>query len=76
MLEKIPILKKLQALEQKAGKDVTLKVSSAESDKPTAEPKPEAKPNPKRDPKSGPRREPKQEPKRQHIENGAEITQT
>ncbi|KAL7870937.1 hypothetical protein SRHO_G00084340 [Serrasalmus rhombeus] len=72
MLEKIPILKKLQDLEQKAGKDVTLKVSSAESDKPTAEPKPEAKPNPKRDTKSRPRREPKKEPKHKHIENAAE----
>ncbi|XP_036441431.1 methenyltetrahydrofolate synthase domain-containing protein isoform X1 [Colossoma macropomum] len=72
MLEKIPILKKLRALEQKAGNDVTLKVSSAESVKPAAEPKPEAKPNPKRDPKSRPRHEPKQEPKRQYIENGAE----
>ncbi|KAL6478784.1 hypothetical protein MHYP_G00122170 [Metynnis hypsauchen] len=64
MLEKIPILKQLRALEQKAGKDVPLKVSSAESDEPTAEPK--------CDPESRPRCEPEQEPKHQHIENGAE----
>ncbi|XP_062861277.1 methenyltetrahydrofolate synthase domain-containing protein isoform X2 [Trichomycterus rosablanca] len=61
MLEKIPILKKLRALEQKAGKDVRLKVSPSESENAKREPKPEAKPssdskhslthNPKRDPK-------------------------
>ncbi|XP_072551177.1 methenyltetrahydrofolate synthase domain-containing protein isoform X2 [Salminus brasiliensis] len=63
MLEKIPILKKLRTLEQKAGKDVSLKVSTAECEKPKEAPKAEAKPNPKR----RPRREPMQEPKRQHL---------
>lgn len=49
MLEKIPILKKLRALEQKAGKDVTLKVCSAKSSKTKQERKPELKlcPDPK-----------------------------
>ncbi|GAA6093849.1 methenyltetrahydrofolate synthase domain-containing protein isoform X1 [Tachysurus ichikawai] len=46
MLEKIPILKKLRAFEQKAGKDVTLKVSSAESVKIKQEYKPKHEPNP------------------------------
>ncbi|KAI4875251.1 hypothetical protein NFI96_026447 [Prochilodus magdalenae] len=68
MLDKIPILKKLRALEQKAGKDVTLKVSSVESEKPKVEPKPEAKPNPKRDPKN----RPQQDPRHKHNESGAE----
>lgn len=53
MLEKIPILKKLRALEQKAGKDVMLKVSSAESMKTKQEHKPEPKPGP--DPKHHPK---------------------
>ncbi|XP_017321705.3 methenyltetrahydrofolate synthase domain-containing protein isoform X2 [Ictalurus punctatus] len=53
MLEKIPILKKLRALEQKAGKDVMLKVSSAESMKTKREHKPEPKPGP--DPKHHPK---------------------
>ncbi|KAG9272946.1 methenyltetrahydrofolate synthase domain-containing protein [Astyanax mexicanus] len=63
MLQKIPILKKLRALEQKAGKDVTLRAPPAECEKLKEEPKEEAKPNPKR----RPRREPKQDPKPQHI---------
>ncbi|XP_060734811.1 methenyltetrahydrofolate synthase domain-containing protein isoform X2 [Tachysurus vachellii] len=46
MLEKIPILKKLRAFEQKAGKDVTLKVSSAESVKIKQEYEPKHEPNP------------------------------
>ncbi|XP_027015033.1 methenyltetrahydrofolate synthase domain-containing protein isoform X1 [Tachysurus fulvidraco] len=46
MLEKIPILKKLRAFEQKAGKDVTLKVSSAESVKIKQGYKPKHEPNP------------------------------
>lgn len=43
MLGKIPILKQLRALEQKAGKDVTLKVCSAECVKTKHEHKPELK---------------------------------
>ncbi|KAK3570962.1 hypothetical protein QTP86_031236, partial [Hemibagrus guttatus] len=52
MLEKIPILKKLRASEQKAGKDVRLKVSSAENVKTKQEqkPKPEPKPCPASEP--------------------------
>ncbi|XP_060778803.1 methenyltetrahydrofolate synthase domain-containing protein isoform X1 [Neoarius graeffei] len=49
MLEKIPILKKLRALEQKAGKEVMLKVSSAESVKTKQEHEPELSPDPKHD---------------------------
>lgn len=57
MLEKIPILRKLRALEQKAGKDVTLKGRCAESVKTKQESKPEPKPSP--DPKHDLRHEPK-----------------
>lgn len=55
MLEKIPILKKLRASEQKAGKDVRLKVSPAESvktkqeHKPKPQPSPASEPDPRRD---------------------------
>ncbi|XP_060774247.1 methenyltetrahydrofolate synthase domain-containing protein-like [Neoarius graeffei] len=49
MLEKIPILKKLRALEQKAGKEVMLKVSSTESVKTKQEHEPELSPDPKHD---------------------------
>lgn len=54
MLGKIPILKKLRALEQKAGKDVNLRVCSAES---VEEHK--AEPNPSPDPKQHLRHDPK-----------------
>ncbi|KAB5575184.1 hypothetical protein PHYPO_G00217940 [Pangasianodon hypophthalmus] len=59
MLEKIPILKKLRALEQKAGKDVTLKVSSAESVKTKQEHKPKPEPEASPDPKHDLRHDPK-----------------
>ncbi|XP_030622214.1 methenyltetrahydrofolate synthase domain-containing protein isoform X2 [Chanos chanos] len=47
MLEKIPILKKLRALEQKAGKDVTLKKTSVGGEENEGL-KQDPKPNPKR----------------------------
>ncbi|XP_063044035.1 methenyltetrahydrofolate synthase domain-containing protein isoform X1 [Engraulis encrasicolus] len=52
MLAKIPILKKLRALEQEAGKDVTLKPS------PEGEGKPDKPDRPRREPARGPRRNP------------------
>ncbi|XP_062404920.1 methenyltetrahydrofolate synthase domain-containing protein isoform X1 [Sardina pilchardus] len=60
MLEKIPILKKLRALEQEAGKDVTLK-KSPEGGERASRPRTEPRSDPKRDPK-GPseRRRPKE----------------
>lgn len=54
MLENIPILKKLQALEQKAGKDVKLKECSAEiveERKAQLNPSPDPKPDLRHDPK-------------------------
>lgn len=57
MLGKIPILKQLRALEQKAGKDVTLKVCSAESVKTKHVHKPELKSS--LDPKHDLRHDPK-----------------
>lgn len=59
MLEKIPILKKLRALEQKAGKEITLKMSSGESVKTKQEYKPEPKAKPSPDPKHDLRHDPK-----------------
>ncbi|XP_066540439.1 methenyltetrahydrofolate synthase domain-containing protein isoform X1 [Hoplias malabaricus] len=73
MLEKIPILKKLRSLEQKAGKDVTLKVSTAKNEKPNAKPTLDSKLNPKHTAKSRPRCEPKEEPNHQHIGDGAVV---
>lgn len=60
MLEKIPILKKLQALEQEAGKDVTLKKSPEGGEK-TNRPRREPTSDPQRDPKGlSERRRPKE----------------
>lgn len=50
MLEKIPILKKLRALEQEAGKDVTLKTSPEGGERAN---------RPRREPASDPKRAPK-----------------
>lgn len=72
MLVKIPILKKLRALEQKAGKDVTLKLFYAGNEKTKEEPQSKAKPSPKHDPKNRSRCELKQEHKLQHLCDGAE----
>ena len=58
MLEKIPILKKLRALEQQAGKDVTLKKSPEGGEK-ADRPRREPMRDPKRDLK-GPSERPKE----------------